>query len=62
MKSVKILGLVLIFVGAIVLILSYFQGWVNNNLVTAGSLVAMIIGWIVYIFAGKKCLENNWLH
>ena len=59
MKSVKILGLVLIFVGAIVLILSYFQGWVNNNLVTAGSLVSMIIGWIVYIFAGKKCLENN---
>ncbi len=59
MNIIKNLGLALIFIGAVVLFLSYFQGWVNNNAITAGSLVAMIIGWIVYIVAGKKCLENK---
>ncbi len=55
---IKNLGLALIFIGAIILILSYFLGWVNNNAVNVGALAAMIIGLVTYIIAGKKELNN----
>lgn len=59
MKFIKFFGLALIIIGAAILVISYFQGWVNNNAVTGSSLTAMIVGLIIYILAGKKCLEKK---
>ncbi|MBR2301185.1 MAG: hypothetical protein IKA41_04455 [Bacteroidaceae bacterium] len=56
---IKNLGLALILIGAVILILSYFMVWVNNNAVSASSVAAMIVGLIIYIIAGKKELENK---
>ncbi len=56
---IKNLGLALIFVGAIILILSYFLGWVNNNVVSICAIALTIVGLITYIIAGKKELEKH---
>ncbi|MBR5276080.1 MAG: hypothetical protein IKU35_02945 [Bacteroidaceae bacterium] len=58
-SNLKMLGLALIIIGAILLILSYFLGWTNNNAVQFGSLSAMIVGLIAYIIFSKKALEEN---
>lgn len=50
----KYLGLLLIIIGAIILILSYTFGWVDNNMLNGGALVLMIIGLIVHIILNKK--------
>jgi membrane-bound ClpP family serine protease len=50
----KYLGLLLIILGAIILILSYPFGWVDNNMVNGGALVLMIIGLIAHIILNKK--------
>lgn len=55
----KASGLALIILAAIVLVLSYFLGWTNNNSVQFGSLFAMVVGLIVYIIFGKKCLNEE---
>ena len=52
-------GLAIIILAAIVLVLSYFLKWTNYNFVQFGSLFAMVVGLIVYIIFGKKCLEEN---
>ena len=52
-------GLAIIILAAIVLVLSYFLKWTNYNFVQFGSLLAMVVGLIVYIIFGKKCLEEN---
>ncbi len=58
-SNLKTLGLALIILAAIVLILSYFLGWINNNSVQFGSLSAMVVGLIVYIIFEKKCLDEG---
>ena len=58
MKAVKILSIVLIHAGAAFLVLSYFLGWVNDNVTTVYSFVAMIVGLIAYIYSSKRCLED----
>lgn len=50
----KNLGLVLIVIGAILLVLSYALGWVDNNLVNGGALFLMIIGLIAHIVLNKR--------
>lgn len=50
----KYLGLLLIILGAIILILSYTFGCVDNNMVNGGALVLMIIGLIAHIILNKK--------
>ena len=52
-------GLALIILAAIVLILSYFFKWTNINAVQFGSFFAMVVGLVVYIIFGKKCLEEG---
>lgn len=52
-------GLAIIVIAAIVLILSYFLGWTNNNSIQAGSLAAMVVGLIVYIAFGKRQLNEQ---
>ena len=49
----------LIILAAVVLVLSYFLKWTNYNFVQFGSLFAMVVGLIVYIIFGKKCLEEE---
>ena len=56
---IKNLGLALILIGAVILLLSYFLNWVNNNAVSVAAIVTMIAGLLTYIFASKKELEKN---
>ena len=57
---IKSIGLAIIVIAAIVLMLSFYLGWTNNNAVQAGSFAAMVVGLIVYIVFGKKQLgEQN---
>ncbi|MBE6308235.1 MAG: hypothetical protein IJY98_05010 [Bacteroidaceae bacterium] len=56
--KVKYLGLALILIGALVLILSHFCGWNNINSLNVSTYAVMIIGFITYIIAGKKSLEE----
>lgn len=58
MKAVKMISLALIIIGAALLVLSYFQGWVNDNGIIVYSFVAMIAGLVGYIISGRKCLEK----
>ena len=58
-NKIKIAGLVLFIIGAILIILSHFLGWNNINLVNFGSVALMIIGLITYIVAYKKVIEDN---
>ncbi len=44
MKILKHLGLIVMLATALVLVLSYFYGWSNNNSITMGSLGIMILG------------------
>ena len=59
MKILKHLGLIIMLITAVVLVLSYFQGWSNNNTITMSSLGCMILGLVLYIIGGKKSLSNN---
>ena len=58
-SKLKMLSLAIIVIAAIVLVLSYFLKWTNYNFVQFGSLFAMVVGLIVYIIFGKKCLEEE---
>ncbi len=57
-NKIKILGIVLFIIGAILIILSHFLGWNNLNLVNFGSVALMIIALVVYIIANKKSIEE----
>ena len=50
----KYLGAIVVILGAILLICSYFLGWNNYNGVQIGALVLMVIGLLLHIFLGKK--------
>ena len=58
MKVLKYVGIVVMLIAALVLVLSYFQGWSNDNTITISSLGCMILGLILYVIGGKKSLEN----
>jgi hypothetical protein len=48
------LGIILMILGSIALILSYFMGWNNINGVQFGGVALIILGIIVYIILNKK--------
>ena len=48
------LGIILMILGSIALILSYFMGWNNINGVQFGGVALIIIGIIAYIILNKK--------
>ena len=50
----KYLGALIVIIGAILLVCSYFLGWKNNNSVQVGALVLMIVGLLLHIFLGKR--------
>ena len=57
-SKLKIAGIAIFIIGAILIILSHFLGWNNSNLVNMGSVALMIAGLIAYIVASKKLLEE----
>ena len=58
-SKVKIAGLVLFIIGAIIIILSHFLFWNNYNWVNLGSVALMIAGLVTYIASSKKALDEN---
>ena len=58
-SKLKIAGIVIFIIGAILIILSHFLGWNTMNIVNFGSIALMIAGLITYIMANKKILEEK---
>ena len=58
-SKLKIAGIALFIIGAILIILSHFLGWNNMNIVNFGSIALMIVGLVTYIMANKKILEEK---
>jgi len=50
----KYLGAIVVILGAILLICSYFLGWYNYNGVQIGAFCLMLVGLLLHIFMGKK--------
>ena len=50
----RYLGALLVILGAILLICSYFLGWNSYNGVQIGAMVLMLAGLLLHIFLGKK--------
>ena len=50
----KYLGILLIVLGALLLIVSYFADFVDYNWYNVGALLLIIVGWIVHIQVSKK--------
>ena len=57
-SKLKIAGIAIFIIGAILIILSHFLGWNNSNLVNLGSVILMVAGLVTYIYASKKLLEE----
>ena len=57
-SKLKIAGIAIFIIGAILIILSHFLGWNNSNLVNLGSVALMVAGLVTYIYASKKLLEE----
>ncbi|MBQ4083072.1 MAG: hypothetical protein IJC77_02235 [Bacteroidaceae bacterium] len=53
-ELLKYLGIIIIIIASIVLVLSHFLGWNNINAVQFGSMGAMIVGLVLYIWLNKK--------
>ena len=58
-SKLKIAGIAIFIIGAILIILSHFLGWNNMNIVNFGSIALMIVGLVTYIMANKKILEEK---
>lgn len=50
----KYIGILMIILGAIVLVISHFLQWVDNNFVQFGALALMILGLIAHIFITRR--------
>jgi len=50
----KYLGAIIVILGAILLICSFFLGWNSYNGVQFGAMGLMIAGLLLHIFLGKK--------
>ena len=53
-QFLKYLGIIIIVIASIVLVLSHLLGWNNVNAVQFGSMGAMIVGLVLYIWLNKK--------
>ena len=58
-KSIQIVGLILIIIGAILISLSMTMAWNNNNLISFGSLALVIAGIITYVIASRRVINND---
>ena len=58
MKSLlKNLGLILIVFGAVILIICYATGNVNNNSILGSSFLLIVIGLVSYIVLNKRITD-----
>ncbi len=58
MKSLlKNLGIILIVLAALILMIAFFTGNVNNNTVLGGTLCLGVVGLICYIVLNKRITE-----
>jgi hypothetical protein len=53
-QFLKYLGIIIIVIASIVLVLSHLFGWNNVNAVQFGSMGAMIVGLVLYVWLNKK--------
>lgn len=53
-ELLKNLGIIIIIIATIVLVLSHVLGWNNINAVQFGSMGAMIVGLVLYVWLNKK--------
>ena len=53
------IGILWMIIGALILVLSYFLGWNNNNAVQAAGLLFVIGGIVVYVLTNKKNQESK---
>lgn len=53
----KNLGLIMVIIGAIVLVVCYWTGYVNENLPLLISAALIILGIITYIVVNKRITE-----
>jgi hypothetical protein len=53
-ELLKYLGIIIIIIASIVLVLSHLLGWNNINAVQFGSMGAMILGLVLYIWLNKR--------
>jgi hypothetical protein len=53
-QFLKYLGIIIIVIASIVLVLSHLLGWNNVNAVQFGSMGAMIVGLVLYVWLNKK--------
>ena len=58
-KNIQLIGLLLVFIGAVVIALSMTMGWNNSNLINFGSAGIIIAGLITYVYAGKKIMDDQ---
>lgn len=49
----KYIGLILIIIGALILVVSFFMHSMSNNTVLAVSLSLIVLGLLAYIFLNK---------
>ena len=58
MKSLlKNLGVLLVVIGALILVVSFATGYVNNNALLGSSLALIVIGLIAYILINKRITD-----
>jgi len=53
-KNIHHSGMVLVYAGAILLIISYIVGWINVNAVQLVALTLIVIGVILHVYFIKK--------
>ena len=58
-KSIQIVGLILIIIGAILISLSMTLAWNNNNLISFGSVALVVAGIITYVLASRRVNSND---
>ena len=58
-KSIQIVGLILIIIGAILISLSMTLAWNNNNLISFGSVALVVAGIITYVIASRRVISND---
>ncbi len=58
-KSIQIVGLILIIIGAILISLSMTLAWNNNNFISFGSVALVVAGIITYVIASRRVISND---
>ena len=53
----KILGVILVVLGAIILIACYFTGDVNNNVILGSAMTLIVVGLLSFIILNKRITD-----